>query len=723
MLICHQCQAENPDSHRFCQACGASLTQVECLNCGAMVDCGAKSCPVCDAVIGRQLYAVIDQSETVTPPTVTDRLSDEQGLAQSPLNVATKSWANMQPGDYLDSQQRYQIETVIKSAQQTADQVEAIVFDQRPLELSPVQILKSHINPLDEEAKAKLPGLAQTYFGLEVELAPATPYLHDAWHCDGTTVLLLEDRSDWLALTERGQETDLEPLLVLRWLLDSLQLWQVLGEWHCRQSLLDINNLCLDEDDCLCLRLVKSDAAFSGSSQTSENLLNDSTVQNQVHHSSDLSHWDLAALGRVWQMLVQHLNTALPKSVHTLCNQLIQNEIESVDVVRSQLSAIADTLQAAEALVVEKLNQNLDFETVEYQPLDDQPSDPSDSDKADPTAAPVSGLESANKLERISSNPLFEDSPPNPENDFYSTWDEADNDDEEDSPTVVLPMNLLWIEDSGRTDIGRRRDHNEDAFSIQLDLNKVETATERTLHARGLYLICDGMGGHAGGEIASALAVDVLQDYFETHWQGPQLPSEQIVIEAIRQANQVIYEENQQNERFGSGRMGTTLVMLLLQDTHAMVAHVGDSRLYRFSRRLGLQQLTTDHEVGQREIQRGVEVDIAYGRPDAYQLTQALGPRDDGFVVPDIEYLELSEDTLLLLCSDGLSDNDLLETHCQSHVKPLLDPNLSLDEGINALIDLGNQHNGHDNITAIAIRVKVRPKTDNTVKATQPPQL
>ena len=168
--------------------------------------------------------------------------------------------------------------------------------------------------------------------------------------------------------------------------------------------------------------------------------------------------------------------------------------------------------------------------------------------------------------------------------------------------------------------------------------------------------------------------------------------------------------------------MGTTLVMLLLQDTHAMVAHVGDSRLYRFSRRLGLQQLTTDHEVGQREIQRGVEADIAYGRPDAYQLTQALGPRDDGFVVPDIEYLELSEDTLLLLCSDGLSDNDLLETHCQSHVQSLLDPNRSLDEGINALIDLGNQHNGHDNITAIAIRVKVRPKTDNTVKATQPPQ-
>lgn len=698
-----------------------------------MVDCGAKSCPVCDAVIGRQLYAVIARSDTVATQTSADRSRDKQGLDSSPfpspLKAAAKSWATMQPGNYLDPQQRYQIETVIETNQPTTNQLEALVFDQRPLELSPVQILKSHVNPLDEEAKAKLPGLAQIYFGLEVELAPATPYLHDAWHCDGTTVVLIEDRSDWLALTERGQEADLEPLLVLRWLLDSLQLWQVLGEWRCRQSLLDINNLCLDEDDCLCLRLVKSDAALSDSSQILQGSSTDSTIPKQVNRSSnscnpsDSSHLDLAALGRVWQMLVQHLNTALPKSVYRLCNQLTQNEIESVDAVRSQLSAIADTLQAAEALVVEKLNQNLNFETVEYQPLDDQPSDPSDSDSADPESTPTSGLEPTDGLEQVSSNPLFEDSPPNPEDGFYSAWDEDDNDDEEDSPTVVLPMNLLWIEDGGRTDIGRRRDHNEDAFSIQLDLSKVETATERTLHARGLYLICDGMGGHAGGEIASALALDVLRDYFETHWQGSQLPSEQTVIEAIRQANQVIYEENQQNERLGSGRMGTTLVMLLLQDTHAMVAHVGDSRLYRFSRRLGLQQLTTDHEVGQREIQRGVEADIAYGRPDAYQLTQALGPRDDGFVVPDIEYLELSEDTLLLLCSDGLSDNDLLETHCQSHVQPLLDLNRSLDEGISDLIDLGNQHNGHDNITAIAIRVKVRPKTDNTSKATRPPQL
>jgi protein phosphatase len=139
------------------------------------------------------------------------------------------------------------------------------------------------------------------------------------------------------------------------------------------------------------------------------------------------------------------------------------------------------------------------------------------------------------------------------------------------------------------------------------------------------------------------------------------------------------------------------------------VAHVGDSRLYRYTRKRGLEQITIDHEVGQREIQRGVEPEIAYARPDAYQLTQALGPRDENFIRPDVQYFELNEDTLLLLCSDGLTDNDLLETHCQTHVEPLLSSQTNLEQGINKLINLANQYNGHDNITAIAVRAKVRP--------------
>jgi len=155
--------------------------------------------------------------------------------------------------------------------------------------------------------------------------------------------------------------------------------------------------------------------------------------------------------------------------------------------------------------------------------------------------------------------------------------------------------------------------------------------------------------------------------------------------------------------------MGTTLVMVLVQEAQVAVAHVGDSRLYRLSRRQGIEQVTVDHEVGQREIKRGVEKSIAYSRPDSYQLTQALGPRNEHFVAPDIEFFELNEDTLLLLCSDGLSDNDLIETHWQTHLQPLLSSRASLEQGVSELIDLANQYNGHDNITAVLIRGKVRP--------------
>jgi protein phosphatase len=73
----------------------------------------------------------------------------------------------------------------------------------------------------------------------------------------------------------------------------------------------------------------------------------------------------------------------------------------------------------------------------------------------------------------------------------------------------------------------------------------------------------------------------------------------------VRLANQAIYDVNQQNARSGSGRMGTTLVLVLIQDTQVVVAHVGDSRLYQLTRKQGLEQLTVDHEVGQREILRG----------------------------------------------------------------------------------------------------------------------
>jgi protein phosphatase len=120
-----------------------------------------------------------------------------------------------------------------------------------------------------------------------------------------------------------------------------------------------------------------------------------------------------------------------------------------------------------------------------------------------------------------------------------------------------------------------------------------------------------------------------------------------------------------------------------------------------------LEKITSDHEVGQREIKRGVDPETAYARPDAYQLTQALGPRDSNFLKPEVQFLDLCEDTLLILASDGLTDNDLLETHWQKTLEPLFNPQANLDEGVAQLIELGNKRNGHDNITAIIIRAQV----------------
>ena len=93
-------------------------------------------------------------------------------------------------------------------------------------------------------------------------------------------------------------------------------------------------------------------------------------------------------------------------------------------------------------------------------------------------------------------------------------------------------------------------------------------------------------------------------------------------------------------------------------------------------------------------------------------MTQALGPRDENFVMPDIQFFNLSDDTLLILASDGLTDNQLLENNWQTHLEPLLDKQANLELGVNKLIDLANQYNGHDNITAIVIRALVKAQKD-----------
>lgn len=295
---------------------------------------------------------------------------------------------------------------------------------------------------------------------------------------------------------------------------------------------------------------------------------------------------------------------------------------------------------------------------------------------------------------------------------FGTSQSEAEDDDDqtgwnfdEDDNTVTAPIRAdLHLSAAGKTDIGRQRRHNEDTFWMWTQQETQQTPDERSQRSRGIYVLCDGMGGHDGGEIASAIAVDTLTEALRQQW-GASFPSEDDLRAAIHSANRAIYDFNQERQREGSGRMGTTLVVLLVEGDRAAVAHVGDSRLYALSLGGGLQRLTTDHEVGQQAIARGIDPAMAYRRPEAYQLTQAIGPRET--VRPDVRFFTISEDTLFLLASDGLTDRDLVEHHWQTHLKPYLNPSTSLDRATADLVELANRENGRDNVTTVLVRTTV----------------
>jgi protein phosphatase len=587
----------------------------------------------------------------------------------------------------LDKQKRYQLIDPLPEQLDPVNGVEVGVLDRQPSQSSLLEELHNRsthaldelmvvspeaIRSIEGVEQFKLPAIARTYLTLQSQCNSSLPQIHDAWQQDGRTVVLLEDRSGLLLLSDFLNNQNILPIQILCWFHEMTELWAVLQPYLCSQSLLELSNLRVDEDQILCLQ--------------------------RLYLNKPECPPTLKDLGHLWQLLCEKSHCAFSDSLMTLCNDLRIGNITTLEQLQAKLEVISDELQPnLVGATMTSINPNSPDDLIPFSKggaMDEvSPSSQTDIVSQEPTpSADVSVSASPTQIQLG-----------DPDDDITSEVDDA--------PTVVLPMKLVSIEEVGRSDVGRQREHNEDFFCIQTQTKKLETPAGRLLQAKGLYILCDGMGGHAGGEVASTLAVDTLRQYFEQHWQD-QLPDDKGIREAIHQANKTIFDLNQQNDRSGIGRMGTTVVMVLIQDTEAAIAHVGDSRLYRFSRRHGLEQITIDHEVGQREIQRGVEPAIAYARPDAYQLTQALGPRDEHFVNPDVQFLELNEDMLLLLCSDGLTDNNLLEAHWTTHLEPLLNPQTNLEQGVNQLIEVANHYNGHDNITAIAVRARVRPNLE-----------
>lgn len=239
------------------------------------------------------------------------------------------------------------------------------------------------------------------------------------------------------------------------------------------------------------------------------------------------------------------------------------------------------------------------------------------------------------------------------------------------------------------SDIGMRRTANQDSYAIEL------AADEETWRRRGhLFLVADGMGAHAAGELASKLAADTVPHLYFKH---PELSAPESLKRAVVETNAEINRKGQANLDFHN--MGTTCSVLTLLPQGAVIAHVGDSRVYRIRQGV-LEQLTFDHSLvwemraSGRGDARG-ELDAAIPRN---VITRSLGPFAD--VKVDVEGpFPIEPGDTFMLCSDGLvgevSDEEL---------GPIL-ASLSPDEAARALVDLANLRGGPDNITVVVCRV------------------
>jgi protein phosphatase len=283
---------------------------------------------------------------------------------------------------------------------------------------------------------------------------------------------------------------------------------------------------------------------------------------------------------------------------------------------------------------------------------------------------------------------------------------------------AALPLTVTI---AGGTDPGHDR-HNEDSYYPPIQ----EMGQPLSKH---LGIICDGVAGHEGGEVASQMAVQSLQLQMQVLLQNIGQETEILTptqaiehIQAVlRVVNNFISNQNDEQNRESRRRMATTLVMAMqlpqkIHHDHGMgnsheiyIAHVGDSRAYWITRN-SCQLLTVDDDVAQREVQRGKSMPWqAAGRIDAGSLTQALGMKDSADLQPMVQRLLAIEDGVLLLCSDGLSDRRLVERSWPDYVPLILDGELPLDMAVAEWIEQARIDNGHDNTSLVLMHCNVTP--------------
>ena len=231
------------------------------------------------------------------------------------------------------------------------------------------------------------------------------------------------------------------------------------------------------------------------------------------------------------------------------------------------------------------------------------------------------------------------------------------------------------------TDCGRKRATNEDAFGYSVE--------------HGVYVVCDGMGGAAAGEVASSLAVDEMMRVLTGRDAACSLFDE--AENAVSTANATIFARATHSRKLNG--MGTTLVGLLTEGRHGYMINVGDSRGYRM-RDAQLEQITLDHSLVEEQVRMGrMDRKEAERSPLRNVITRALGTQ--GSVTPDIFELATRPGDLYLLCSDGLT-REIPDVQLET----LMKHDLPLPELCACLIEAANGAGGHDNITCLLVRVE-----------------
>jgi serine/threonine protein phosphatase PrpC len=246
------------------------------------------------------------------------------------------------------------------------------------------------------------------------------------------------------------------------------------------------------------------------------------------------------------------------------------------------------------------------------------------------------------------------------------------------------------VQAAGKTDIGCVRTNNEDNFGYDLE--------------QRIFIVCDGMGGEAAGEIASKLAVNQILTYFRSEpsiadGQSAErgMPeSERLLRTAIKVANRSVYGEALSNP--AQKGMGTTVVAVLIREDSFSVAHLGDSRLYRV-RENRMEQLTTDHSVVMEQVRRGLLTSEEAGHSHMQNLiTKALGVWET--VEPELAMHSAHSGDVLLLCSDGFS-----RFVPQEKTLALLSEPGDLQQCCDSLIEAAKAMGSDDNITCLLVRI------------------